>query len=286
MKRSFPSLLIVAIVASWIIVSTPWARGGVTTRVAAQGAPSRIVSLIPAVTEMLFALGAGPQVVAVSSFDEYPPEALKLPRVGALLNPDLERILALRPDLVVVYESQADLRRQLERATIPMFVYKHASLADVAVTIRQLGTRIGRDGDAATLVKKIDDHLADIKRRVAGRPRPRTMIVFGRDALTLRGIYASGGLGFLDDMLTVAGADNVFADMKQQSVQATTELILARRPEVILELRAGDMPAEQQRREIAVWQALVVCAGSSRWAHRVHHRPADRGSRPARRGGH
>jgi cobalamin transport system substrate-binding protein len=256
MKRAFLKVFIVAIVSSWIIVSTPWARGGVTARVAAQGRPSRIISLIPAVTEMLFALGAGPQVVAVSSFDEYPPEALELPRVGALLNPDLERILSLRPDLVVVYESQADLRRQLERAAIPMFVYKHASLADVSVTIRQLGTRIGRDGDAATLVKRIDDQLADIKRRVAGRPRPRTLIVFGRDALTLRGIYASGGLGFLDDMLTLAGADNVFADVKQQSVQATTELILARRPEVILELRAGDMTAEQQRREVAVWQAL------------------------------
>ena len=161
-----------AIVASWVIVIQ--AVGAAVSRRRPRHAPSRIVSLIPAVTEMLFALGAGPQVVAVSSFDEYPPEALKLPRVGALLNPDLERILSLRPDLVVVYESQADLRRQLERATIPMFVYKHASLADVAVTIRQLGTRIGRDGDAATLVKKIDDQLADIKRRVAGRPRPRT----------------------------------------------------------------------------------------------------------------
>ena len=257
MKRGFPSLVIVAIVSSWIIVSTPGARSGVTAQVAAQGAPSRIISLIPAVSEMLFALGAGPQVVAVSSFDDYPPEVLKLPRVGALLDPDLERILSLRPDLVVVYESQVDLRRQLERAKVPIFVYKHAGLADIAATIRQLGARIGRDREAATLVTKIDDHLADIKRRVAGRPRPRTLVVFGRDALTLRGIYASGGLGFLDDMLTVAGADNVFADVKQQSVQATTELILARRPEVILELRSGVMPAEQQRREIAVWQALA-----------------------------
>ena len=57
-------------------------------------------------------------------------------------------------------------------------------------------------------------------------------------------------------MLRTAGADNIFADVKQQSVQATTELILARRPEVILELRSGEMPAEQQRKEIAVWQAL------------------------------
>jgi iron complex transport system substrate-binding protein len=235
------------------IVIRPSAR--VMPQAAAQ--PSRIISLIPAVSEMLFALGAGPQVVAVSSFDDYPPEVLKLPRVGALLDPDLERILSLRPDLVVVYESQMDLRRQLERAKVPVFVYKHAGLADIAATIRQLGARIGRDREAATLVTKIDDHLADITKRVTGRQRPLTLVVFGRDALTLRGIYASGGLGFLDDMLKVAGADNVFAEVKQQSVQATTELILARRPEVILELRSGVMPAEQQRREIAVWQALA-----------------------------
>jgi iron complex transport system substrate-binding protein len=235
------------------IVIRPSAR--VMPQAAAQ--PSRIISLIPAVSEMLFALGAGPQVVAVSSFDDYPAEVLKLPRVGALLDPDLERILSLRPDLVVVYESQMDLRRQLERAKVPVFVYKHAGLADIAATIRQLGARIGRDREAATLVTKIDDHLADITKRVTGRQRPLTLVVFGRDALTLRGIYASGGLGFLDDMLKVAGADNVFADVKQQSVQATTELILARRPEVILELRSGVMPAEQQRREIAVWQALA-----------------------------
>jgi iron complex transport system substrate-binding protein len=235
------------------IVIRPSAR--VMPQAAAQ--PSRIISLIPAVSEMLFALGAGPQVVAVSSFDDYPPEVLKLPRVGALLDPDLERILSLRPNLVVVYESQMDLRRQLERAKVPIFVYKHAGLADIAATIRQLGARIGRDREAAALVTKIDDHLADIKKRVTGRPRPLTLVVFGRDALTLRGIYASGGLGFLDDMLKVAGADNVFAEVKQQSVQATTELILARRPEVILELRSGVMPAEQQRREIAVWQALA-----------------------------
>ncbi len=157
---------------------------------------------------------------------------------------------------MIVYESQVDLRRQLERATIPMFVYKHASLADVSATIRQLGTRIGRDEDAGALVRQIDEKLADIQRRVAGRPRPRTLLVFGRDALTLRGIYASGGFGFIHDMLSAAGADNIFADVKQQSVQATTELILARRPEVILELRSGEMPAEQQRKEIAVWQAL------------------------------
>ena len=153
-------------------------------------------------------------------------------------------------------ESQVDLRRQLERAAIPMFVYKHAGLSDVTTTIRQVGARIGRDEDAAALVRRIDAAFADIRRRVAGRPKPRTLLVFGRDALTLRGIYASGGLGFLHDMLDAAGGENVFGDVKQQSVQATSELILARRPDMILELRAGDMTPEQQRKEIAVWQVL------------------------------
>jgi iron complex transport system substrate-binding protein len=205
---------------------------------------------------MLFALRAGGEVVAVSSFDHYPPEVRNLPRVGALLDPDLEHILALKPDLVIVYESQVDLRRQLERASIPMFIYKHAGLADVTTTIRELGARIGRDAEAKTLVARIDAALVRVGERVAGRSRPKTMLVFGRDALALRGIYASGGLGFLHDMLTAAGGENVFADVKQQSVQATSELILARAPEVIVELRSTPMSADLLKREQAVWQVL------------------------------
>lgn len=222
----------------------------------AQNTASRIVSVIPAVTEMLFAIGAGAQVVAVGSFDEYPPEARRLPRVGALLDPDLERILALEPDLVVVYESQTDFRRQLERASVPTFVYRHAGLADVTITIQALGTRVGREQAAASLVNSIESALSRIRSRVAGRPRPRTLLVFGRDALALRGVYASGGVGFLHDMLVAAGGENVFADVPKQSVQATTELILARRPEVIIELRAQSMAPENYAKEQAVWQAL------------------------------
>jgi iron complex transport system substrate-binding protein len=222
-----------------------------------QAKASRIVSVIPAVTEMLFAIGAGPQVVGVGSFDEYPPEVRTLPRVGALLDPDLERILALRPDLVVVYESQTDFRRQLERASVPTFVYKHAGLADVTQTIAALGSRIGRETEAAAVVRTIDSKLKDIRTRVQGRPRPNALVVFGRDALALRGIYASGGVGFLSDMLDAAGGTNVFADVAKQSVQATTELILARRPDVIIELRPQAMTPEALKHEVNAWQGLA-----------------------------
>ena len=256
-KQTLLRVLIVAIVSSCAIVVAPRARGSAAPHAARQPAPARVISLIPAVSEMLFAIGAGPRVVAVSSFDDYPPDVLKLPRVGALLDPDLERILSLRPDLVIVYESQIDLRRQLDRAAIPTFVYKHAGLADVTATIQQLGQRVGRVEEAGSLARRIDAALDDIRRRVAARPRPRTLLVFGRDALTLRGIYASGGVGFLHDMLTAAGGENVFADVRQQSVQATSELILSRRPEVILELRSGRMTAESLQRERAAWDALT-----------------------------
>jgi iron complex transport system substrate-binding protein len=218
--------------------------------------PTRIISLIPAVTEMLFAIGAGPQMAAVSSFDAYPPEVKKLPRVGALLDPDVEKILSLHPDLVVVFATQTTLREQLERAKIPVYVYRHAGLSDVLTTIRGLGARVGREEPAAALAAGLDARINAVRTRVAGRPRPRTLIVFDREKLTLRGIYASGGVGFIHDMVDAAGGDNVFADVKQQAVQATTELILARRPDVILELRADPLAAAMRARETAVWNAL------------------------------
>jgi len=247
----------IALIGSLTLLLAPPSAQVVTASAGAQARPSRIVSVIPAVTEMLFAIGAGAQVVAVGSFDEYPPEVAKLPRVGALLDPDLERILSLRPDLVIVYETQTDLRRQLDRAAIPMFVYKHAGLADVTQTIEELGIRIGRGTEARGVVRRIEDQLEQIRTRVRGRPRPRTLLVFGRDALALRGIYASGGVGFLSDMLEIAGAENVFADVQKQSIQATSELILSRRPEAIVELRPGGLTPEQQQKEVAVWQALA-----------------------------
>ncbi len=256
-KRIFvrPSVLSVlsgaALLVSLLLSSAEATRQPTETPV-----PTRIISLIPAVTEMLFAIGAGPQVVAVSSFDTYPVEVSKLPRVGALIDPDVERILSLRPDLVAVYGSQANLRAQLARANIPLYVYAHAELADIPVTMKTLGARVGRAGEAQSTAAAIEARIAAVRTRVAGRSRPRTVIVFDRESLALRGIYASGGFGFIHDMVNAAGGENIFADVNQQAVQATTELILARRPEVILELRGEPLAANVRPKEIAVWQAL------------------------------
>ena len=215
-----------------------------------QAPPQRIVSLIPSVTEMLFAMGAGPRVIGVSNFDDYPPEVLTRQKVGGLVDPDIERILSMKPDLIIVYGTQTELRTQMERAGIPMFLYEHAGLPDVTTTIRTLGRRVGSEPAAVALANRIDADIADVRRRVAGRPRPRTLLVFGRDAMALRGIYASGALGFLHDMLEAAGGTNVFADVKRQSIQATTELILTRLPEVILEISEGGVTRDPRAWDI------------------------------------
>jgi iron complex transport system substrate-binding protein len=243
-----PSCLCTALLAG-ALLAAPAASTGPAT-------PSRIISLVPAATEMLFALGAGPRVAAVSSFDTFPPEVTGLPRVGALLDPDLERILALRPDLVVVYSTQTELRGQLERAGIPQFPYTHARLADVAVTIRELGARVGEREAGARLAASIENAVERIRARVAGRARPRTLLVISREAGALRGIFASGGFGFLHDMLEAAGGTNVYADVPRESLQASSEMILARRPDVIVEIRGSPVPDAIRKTERQAWQAL------------------------------
>lgn len=225
--------------------------------VTAQPRPERIISIVPSLTETLFAIGAGPEVVGVGSFDTYPSEVATLPRVGGLIDPDMERILALRPDLVVLHTSQQDQIQQLMRASIPVFTYTHGGLDDTLSVIRELGVRTGHATGAERVTSEIQQRLADIRARTGGRTRPRVLLVFGREPRSLRNIYASGGYGFLHDMLEAAGGDNVFADVQRESVQLTSEAIVTAAPDVIIELTYDDrMTPDNQASEIAVWNRL------------------------------
>jgi iron complex transport system substrate-binding protein len=224
---------------------------------ASGGVPRRIVSLVPATTEMLFDMGQGARIAGVGSYDRFPPDVEKLPRLGGLLDPGVEQLIAINPDLAIVYDTQADLRRQLERAGIPMFLYRHEGLSDISVTMRELGQRIGSGEAADAAAKRLESQLADIRSRVAGRVRPRTLLVFGRQPGSLRGINASGGYGFLHDLVELAGAADVLADVRQAAVSMSTEMVLARAPDVIIEVHYGaSLQGLQIERERRVWDAL------------------------------
>jgi iron complex transport system substrate-binding protein len=254
-RRAMP--LAVAFIV--VMISRSWAAA----------APQRIVSIIPAVTEMIFAMGDGARVAGVSSFDRFPPEVSRITRVGALLDPDVERILSLKPDLVVVYNTQTELKQRLDRARIPYYSYEHRTLADITMTVRTIGARIGSGPRAERLAGDIERRIAAVRSSVSKLPRPRTLLVFEREGSSLRNIFATGGYGFIHDMLDAAGGDDVFGDINRQSVQATSELILSRRPQVIIELRYGDnVRVADIRREMQAWNTLSSLPAVKN--HRVH----------------
>ena len=186
---------------------------------------------IPAVTEMLFALGAGPQVVAVSSFDAYPPEVKQLPRVGALLDPE-RRTHPLaetgsrrrlrepeRPEAAAGARQHPDLRLPPCRACGRVHDHSHDSENGRPCRAGGRSRHIGSTRDSPTIRKRVGGRAPPAD---AARLRPRTWRA-SRDLRERRN-------GFLDDMLRVAGGDNVFADIQREAVEASTELILSRRP--------------------------------------------------------
>ena len=219
---------------------------------------TRVVSLVPNVTEMLFAVGAGPQVVGVSSYDDFPPETKALPRVGALLDPDTERILSLRPDLIVVYGSQSELEGQFTRAGIRVYPYRHGGIDSILQAVRDVAGLTGHPADGDRVVRELRSQLDAVGTRVRGQRRPRTMLVIGRDAGALRGVYVSGGIGFLHELLDIAGGDDAFGDIKREAVQPSNETMIVRAPEVIMELHPGEQPpADTLRKERAAWNLLA-----------------------------
>lgn len=242
--------LVVALLAALLLGWADLARSAEPAR--------RVVSLVPNVTEMLFAVGAGSQVVGISSYDDFPPETKALPRVGALLDPDTERIFSLRPDLVIVYSSQTDLEGQFARAHIRVYAYRHEGVDNVLRTIRDVAQLTGHDAEGGRVARDVRLQLDAIRARVRGRPRPRTMLVLGRDAGALRGVYTSGGIGFLHELLDIAGGDDVFGDIKRESVQPSNETMIVRAPEVIIEVHSGDPPrGDVLLRERGSWNALA-----------------------------
>lgn len=235
---------------------------------AAQAPAKRVVSLVPAVTEMLFAIGAGDQVIGVSTFDTYPGDVMTKTRVGGLMDPNYEQILALRPDLVITYGSQDELKQRLTRSRIPMYDYRHGGLADIAATVVAMGDRTERTAEASALAARIRADLDAIRARVAGKARPKVLLVFGREEGALRGLFVSGGVGFLHDLVTLAGGENVMANVKREGLQLSLEQLLARAPEVVIELRGGEgWSTDRMARERQAWQRAQIPATR---AGRVH----------------
>jgi iron complex transport system substrate-binding protein len=206
----------------------------------AQNSAQRIVSLAPAVTETLFALGAGTEVVGVSQYCDYPPAVHRLPKVGTFLTPNIEAIAALRPTLVIGPLSSSNLReiRALRAMGIPaLMVGGDASVAEIERSIEQVGELIGRAGDARRLLGAMRLRMATIEERLHDAPARSVLMVVGHQPMV-----AVGRGAFLDELLARAHADNIGDESAQAWPRLSLEYIIASAPAVILDGQMGTDP--------------------------------------------
>lgn len=211
---------------------------------AAPGAPRRIVSLAPSLTEVLFAIGAGDHVVGVTDLCDRPPAVRGLPRVGGITSATLrlEAVVALRPDLVVAIGSDQEAAVEaLAGLGLRVEVVPSASLGDVLEAARRLGEMTGRRAEGSALAAGLGARVAAVRRGVANlaqEDRPRVFFeVWDRPLMT------AGPGTFLGEMVEMAGGDNVFADVEGRWVAVSPEAVLARDPEVVLTARRPGGPA-------------------------------------------
>jgi iron complex transport system substrate-binding protein len=211
---------------SWTAATRPWrpiARGlllaavfavacreSASKPVPAAGGPRRVVTLAPNLTEIVFALGAGDRLVGVSEYSDYPDAARSIPRVGGL-EVDPEKVAALRPDLVLaVAEGNAQgAVRSLQAAGVPVTVTPSGSLEAVLESIRLVADRLGRSEQGNRLAEELARRRAAVQQRVAGRPKPRALLLVWPDPP-----QAAGGQTFLDDVMTEAGLQNLVQDRR------------------------------------------------------------------------
>jgi len=195
-------------------------------------AVQRIVSLAPSVTETLFALGAGDQVVGVSQYCDYPAAATRLPRVGSFLTPNLEAIIGLRPTLVIGLGLSSDTRElEVVRATgCSVITVGDDSIRAIEASIQSIGDHIGRADAARAIVARLEARIASVRARVAGSRRLRVLMLVGHEP-----IVAVGRRTYLDDLLTIANSENIARASGRQWPELSIEYIIATRPDVILE---------------------------------------------------
>ncbi len=214
------------------------------------GEAARIVTLAPNLTEMAFSLGLGERIVGVGDFCNWPPEATRKPRLGGLINPNLERIIALRPQLAILHNSEVDIGRQLQRVGIGVLVVKSATLLDVEVGIVSIAKQCG-------VVARGDELLASFRADLAAKPIARgktIMLTLGRFPGRPAEVRVAGPGTFLDDLVQRLGATNVFQDAPFAYPLVGLEEVLTRAPQVIFELNGESLSPAQEEELRQDWQ--------------------------------
>jgi iron complex transport system substrate-binding protein len=218
--------------------------------------PLRIVSLAPGATEMLFAAGAGMQLIATVQYSSEPPPARAVPRIGDVAAIDMERLVALRPEVVIAWPAGGNpaQRAKIAALGIPLYQQQLARLTDLPGSLRRLGVLAGTETVAEAAASALEARLMVLERTygtAAGGWRPTVLLQVWN-----RPIYTVGGRHLMSDALAICGARNVFADLPEPGPLVDTEAVIARNPDIIL---AASPPGEGAA-WVADWQRFATLA--------------------------
>ena len=221
------------------------------------GQPRRIVSTAPSITETLFALGLGGRVVGVTNYCHYPAATAKIAKIGTYIQPNLEAILALRSDLIITQKTAIHSKSRFEPYHLNVLEVTQGSIAEIQSAIVAIGNATGSADRARTLNQSITKELATVRGKASTKPPVSVVFIVGRTPGALEGMIAVGSHNYLAEVMEVAGGRNVFNDAKPTYAKISAEEILARSPQVILDM--GDMSdptgvtEEHKRAVVKLW---------------------------------
>src|SRR5579864_4235289 len=201
--------------------------------------PRRVVALAPSITETIYSINAGDAVVGVTEFTDWTAEAKQRPSIGGIVNPSIERLVSLRPDLVIATREANHMNtiNDLDRLGVPVFVVDLQGLDGVLESVRQVGRALNRSGDADRLVDRLRARRDAVITRVRGLARPRVLLVIWPEPVTTIGRQA-----FITDVINAAGGQSVTEDLPQQYPRISLEEVLRRDPDWLLLPANGHQP--------------------------------------------
>lgn len=207
--------------------------------------PQRIISLAPSITETLFALGAGDRIAGVTTFCDYPAEAGQKEKVGDTLRPSVEKIVSLKPDLVIISTSSQleGFLKKFEEIGIPVYINNPRNIDETISSIERIGEVLGLENRARELASSLRARVLAVRSRVASSDHPMVLFMLGTEPLIV-----PGRPSFINNLIEEAGGRSVSADAEADYPQFSYETALARQPEIIF-LQAGQEPLPDRLKE-------------------------------------
>ena len=214
----------------------------------------RIVALAPSITELVYATGAGGKLVAVPRFSDYPPEAAALPLIGDASSIDIERVLSLKPDLIIGWKSGnrlADIAR-IERLGLRVLVIEPAALSDLPRVLRMIGALAGTAPAAENAARAFEDAVGALQARYAGASTVRVFYeIWHQPLMTVNRQH------MISDVIRLCGGENIFAALPVLTPVVSLEAVIARRPAVVI----GGGSAMSAEELTALWRQHANLAG-------------------------